>query len=115
MMPETQQEHQKQLISGPLIGNSKKILAVHAITLYMLCSASEVQIEIHWRGCAPARETVAGLALLRFSGSNMAFMAELIRMRSPLASVSTWQQQHTPLFDVLQGTLALFIARVPMA
>jgi hypothetical protein len=31
--------------------------------------------------------------LLRFSGSNMAFMAELIRMRSPLASVSTCQHQ----------------------
>lgn len=37
----------------------------------------------------PARDTVAGLALLRFSGSNMAFMAGVMRMRSPLASVST--------------------------
>lgn len=37
----------------------------------------------------PARDTVAGLALFRFSGSNMAFMVGVIRMRSPFASVST--------------------------
>ena len=38
----------------------------------------------------PARDTVAGDALFRFSGSNMAFMAGVMRMRSPLANVSTW-------------------------
>mmetsp|Transcript_18328 Transcript_18328/g.62278 ORF Transcript_18328/g.62278 Transcript_18328/m.62278 type:complete len:245 (+) Transcript_18328:5188-5922(+) len=37
----------------------------------------------------PARDTVAGEALFRFSGSNMAFMAPVICTRSPFASVST--------------------------
>lgn len=46
-------------------------------------------VGVHWGGYPPARETVAGLALLRFSGSNMAFMADDMRMRSPLANVST--------------------------
>ena len=41
--------------------------------------------------CIPARDTVAGEALFRFSGSKMAFIWGVIRMRSPFASVSTCQ------------------------
>ena len=37
----------------------------------------------------PARDTVAGEAFIRFSGSNMAFMCSPIWIRSPLASVRT--------------------------
>eukprot|EP00982_Pelagococcus_subviridis_P017012 31507-Pelagococcus_subviridis.AAC.2 len=37
----------------------------------------------------PARETVAGDALFRFSGSNIAFIVPDICTRSPLASVRT--------------------------
>eukprot|EP00982_Pelagococcus_subviridis_P015901 31437-Pelagococcus_subviridis.AAC.1 len=37
----------------------------------------------------PARETVAGDALFRFSGSNIAFIAPDICTRSPFASVRT--------------------------
>mmetsp|Transcript_29254 Transcript_29254/g.72343 ORF Transcript_29254/g.72343 Transcript_29254/m.72343 type:complete len:245 (+) Transcript_29254:3147-3881(+) len=45
----------------------------------------------------PARDTVAGDALLRFSGSNIAFMVPDICTRSPLASVSTLLSSSTVL------------------
>mmetsp|Transcript_14309 Transcript_14309/g.34772 ORF Transcript_14309/g.34772 Transcript_14309/m.34772 type:complete len:245 (-) Transcript_14309:214-948(-) len=45
----------------------------------------------------PARETVAGEALLRFSGSNIAFIVPDICTRSPLASVSTLLSSSTVL------------------
>ena len=37
----------------------------------------------------PARDTVAGDALFRFSGSKKAFIWPVMRMRSPFASVRT--------------------------
>mmetsp|Transcript_9300 Transcript_9300/g.39101 ORF Transcript_9300/g.39101 Transcript_9300/m.39101 type:complete len:245 (+) Transcript_9300:7149-7883(+) len=45
----------------------------------------------------PALETVAGEALFRFSGSNIAFMFPLICTRSPLASVRTLLSSSTVL------------------
>mmetsp|Transcript_8303 Transcript_8303/g.37841 ORF Transcript_8303/g.37841 Transcript_8303/m.37841 type:complete len:220 (-) Transcript_8303:806-1465(-) len=45
----------------------------------------------------PARDTVAGDALLRFSGSNIAFMIPLICTRSPLARVRTLLSSSTVL------------------
>ena len=62
----------------------------------------------------PARETVAGEALFRFSGSKKAFMAGVIRMRSPFASVSTCAAAEQARLDaqMLQGPLYRILTTV---
>jgi len=41
----------------------------------------------------PARDTVAGEALFRFSGSKKAFICGVIRTLSPFARVRTYKQR----------------------
>ena len=49
----------------------------------------------------PARDTVAGEALFRFSGSKKAFICGVIRILSPFARVRTYEQRHVVVVVVV--------------
>ena len=63
----------------------------------------------------PARETVAGDALFKFSGSKMAFIWGVISMRSPFASVSTCHNTHRPAHTGSPNLLAHAVLGCPTA